>query len=252
MKGSICFKAWIISAAFIAILVFLTLFRFVFLSQYEIISLIPFSDNHENVKLSFVSSWGANDAKSAVISKLLSQFTADNPDVEVANNSVSDEDFLLKIKTDFASGNEPDLFAMKPGYNLYTFIERGMVADLTDTLGADSEWERSFDRSALYYVMINGRIYGLPIETVYLALFVNTDLFDEYNIQIPETYEQLKNAVVEFRKRGIIPIAYNALNEGSFIYQSIIAKIGGRREIEEAFINREISSCYAEAMKYME
>lgn len=57
--------------------------------------------------LRFISSWGGVDSKAETLKYVLTEFQKKNTDIEVVNESLFGEDFLPKIKTDFASGNNP-------------------------------------------------------------------------------------------------------------------------------------------------
>ena len=201
--------------------------------------------------LRFISSWGGVDSKAETLKTILSKFVADNPDIVVQNESLFGEDFLPKIKTDFASGNNPDVFGLWPGSDINALIKAGKVADLTGILDGDPAWKDSFSRDMWAYTTYEGKIYGLPVEVIFECLFVNTDLFEKYNVKIPQNYEELINAVELFKKHDIIPIAYNSLAEGTFLYQNVIAMLGGKEDAENPFENGGVKACYVDAMKYI-
>lgn len=199
----------------------------------------------EKVTIRFLNSWGGFDSNAAALKIIFNDFMDANHDIEIINDARFGDDFLPKLKTDFASGNAPDVFGIWPGSDMEALVRAGKAADLTDLLDADPAWKQSFNPDAWSYTTFDGRIYGLPVEIIYEALFVNQSLFDAYNVPIPETYEQLKQAVTIFRDNNMVPIAYNANPEGSYIYQNIIARLGGRQGVEG------ISECYVQAMRIM-
>jgi Bacterial extracellular solute-binding protein. len=98
--------------------------------------------------------------------------------------------------------------------------------------------------------MQNGKIYGLPVEITFEGLFINKDLFDRYNVKVPENYEDLKKAIVTFKNNNIIPIAYNCKPEGSYLYQNIVMSLDGKN-VENPFINGKIRDSYIKAMYIM-
>jgi raffinose/stachyose/melibiose transport system substrate-binding protein len=69
---------------------------------------------NEKITLRFINSWGGNDSKSDSLQAVLDKFMKDNPYVVVKNESMFGDDFLPKIKTDFASGNNPDVLVYGP------------------------------------------------------------------------------------------------------------------------------------------
>lgn len=204
-----------------------------------------------DLKLRFISSWGGVDSKAGTLQDILDKFMTGNPEIEVINESLFGEDFLPKIKTDFASGNDPDVFGLWPGSDIRALINAGKVADLTDVLSQDNEWENSFGKEAWSYTTFNDRIYGLPVEIIFECLFINRDLFERYNVKVPGNFDDLKQAVIEFKSHDVIPIAYNSLAEGTFIYQNILASLGSKQEVENPFSGGSVSRCYIDAMVYM-
>ena len=199
----------------------------------------------EQITIRFLNSWGGFDSNAEALKTIFQDFMEANPDVVIINDARFGDDFLPKLKTDFATGNAPDVFGIWPGSDMEALVEAGKAADLTDILNADPQWKESFNPEAWSYTTFDGRIYGLPVEIIYEALFVNQALFNAYGISIPRDYEQLKEAVVKFREHGVTPIAYNSNPEGTYIYQNIAASLGGRQGVEN------VDDCYVRAMRIM-
>lgn len=147
------------------------------------------------IKLRFISSWGGVDTKADPLQQVLNSFMEDNPDIEVLNESVYGDDFLHKLKTDFASGYDPDVFGLWPGSDIRALVEAGKVADITYLLEEDKAWKDTFGESEWQFTTYNGRIYGLPLEIIYECLFINRDIFVKYNVKVPRTYDDLKQAI---------------------------------------------------------
>lgn len=208
------------------------------------------TEEEQKITLRFISSWGGVDSRAEILQDLLDQFMVANKNIEVINESLFGEDFLPKIKTDFASGNDPDVFGLWPGSDIRTLIRVGRVADLTSLMDENPEWKNIFKASMLEYTTYDGKIYGLPVETIFEALFINVDLFNQYNVKVPENYEELKDAIVAFRSAGIDPIAYNSLAEGTYLYQNMVTLLAGK-EIAENPSHPEFGTYYKKALEYM-
>ncbi|NLK67919.1 MAG: extracellular solute-binding protein [Clostridiaceae bacterium] len=204
----------------------------------------------EKVTLRFISSWGGVDSKAETLQELFVSFTDENPDIEIVNESLFGEDFLPKIKTDFASGNNPDVFGIWPGSDIRALIQAGKVADLTELMQDNPEWKNAFKSSMFKYTTYDDRLYGLPFEIIFEALYINKDLFEKYNVPIPQTYDDLKLVVEIFRKNDIVPIAYNSLAEGTYLFQNIIASLAGK-EIAEDPTHPDFNLHFKKAMEYM-
>lgn len=195
--------------------------------------IVPSEDS--DITLRFICSWGGVDSKAETLKLVLSQFENRNPDITVVNESLFGEDFLPKIKTDFASGNDPDVFGLWPGSDIKKLVTVGKVADLTGLLTDDPEWKRQFNPDMWSYTTYNERIYGLPFEIIFECMFVNRDLFKKYNVKIPENFDELKEAVFIFNRNNIIPIAFNTEAEGTYFYQNLVPVVGGKDGTEVPF-----------------
>ena len=205
----------------------------------------------ETVTLRFINSWGGSDSKSETLKQLFEQFETENPDIQIVNESLFGEDFLVKLKADFASGNDPDVFGLWPGSDIRSLVAAGKVADITDDLAKDPDWKESFHDNMWDHTTFGGRIYGLPVELIFEALFINVDLFEAYGLDPPANFDELKNVVTVFRDNGIVPIAFNCKSEGTYIYQNMAMMLGGRKIIENPIENSSINKCYLDALYLM-
>ena len=65
--------------------------------------------------LRFINNWGDNDSYTEVLQGIFDDFMEENSGVKIINESMSGIEFITKLKIDFASGNEPDIFSIGPG-----------------------------------------------------------------------------------------------------------------------------------------
>lgn len=202
--------------------------------------------HNEEVTLRFMNSWGGADSNAKALQRIFDLFSKKYPNIIIKNEAMSGADFLTKLKIDFASGNDPDVFGIWPCSDMKILIDNNKAADLTDILENDPEWKSSFGKEAWSYSTFNDRIYGLPVEIIYEALFINTDIFKQYDVSPPKTFEDLCILVRLFSRKNIIPIAYNHQSEGTYIYQNIVAQLGGNEG------TRNNKKYYMDAMEKMD
>lgn len=205
----------------------------------------------QSTTLNLMTSWGGVDSKAGTLNEIILKFEKDNPSIKISNQSIFGDDYLPTLKAKFASGSAPDVFGLWPGSDINNLIKAGKVADITDILNQDRTWMDSFKQQSFSHTTYNNRIYGIPFELVFEGLFINKDLFTKYNVKEPVNYKELKDAITIFKQNGVIPIAYNSSPEGSYIYQNMIASLGGSQGVEEFIVNNKINKYYIEAMKYM-
>lgn len=71
-------------------------------------------------------------------------------------------------------------------------------------------------------------------------------------IKEPEDYKELLDAVEGFNKVGITPIAFNVTPEGSFLYQNIVARLGGKEWTENPLDSEgNIRESYVLGLNYL-
>lgn len=248
MKIRIKYLVYILVVILFIMMVPLTMsFKYMYGDSNEISS----DEDKDVVELVFSSSWAGTDTKTAGLRKIIEGFQEENKDIRIIDKSICGEEFLFTLKTDFAQGNDPDIFGLWPGSDIRNLVNAGKVADLTEVINEDKQWKNSFGKDAWGYDTIDNKIYGVPCEIIYEGLFLNRDLFQKYNVKVPSTYEELKDAVRIFNENDIIPISYNSTAEGTYIYQNIVSKIGGKKLTETPITNGKFNDCYVKGMYYM-
>jgi len=141
------------------LILFLLLFSSGCEQKNKILTLDNTTNNDKKITIRFSSSWAGTDVKVDTLNQILASFMKENPDINIINESLSGGDYLFKLKTDFVSGNEPDVFAIRPGKNISVLIASNKIVDLTPTLREDPEWVSSFDKSVWNYVTQNDKVY---------------------------------------------------------------------------------------------
>lgn len=204
----------------------------------------------EQLTLHFMSNWGEGDPRAKTLQQILDEYAEQNS-LTIINESMYGDDFFDNLKINFASSDDPDIFAASPNDDIASLIQAGKIISLDSFLKNDPKWLDGFKSGVLDYDMYEDKIYGVPLELVYQCLFINTDLFNEYNIPIPTTYDDLKLAILMFRREQVIPIAYNSLSEGAYLYENLITRLGSKSEIENNPKNIFPPDAYLDGIVYL-
>lgn len=210
------------------------------------------SQNDDVVEISIATSWCGNDTKAQALERIINDFERKNKNIKIKNRSRENDCFLFILKTDFAQGNDPDIFGLWPGSDITRLINAHKVMDLTGILNQDMKWKKNFYEDSLKEKVVDNKIYGVPLEIIYEGLFVNKDIFEKYNVKIPTTYDELLAAVDQLKAHKIIPIAYNTTSEGSYLYQNIVMKLAGKKVIENPIKDGRLDDAYIKGMEYMQ
>ena len=91
----------------------------------------------------------------------------------VPNNDYMDG---TRLPTAFASGEGPDLFIISPG-DFLRYYNGGVLLDLTPFI--EKEAKADFPETVIANRMVDGKIYGLPMEVEPMAMYYSVAAFEE-------------------------------------------------------------------------
>jgi multiple sugar transport system substrate-binding protein len=106
---------------------------------------------------------------------------------------VPNSDYMdgTKLPTAFAAGEGPDLFIISPG-DFLRYYNGGVLQDLTPFM--EQEAIDDFFPDVLATRMVDGKVFGLPMEVEPMAFFYSRAAWDEAGLtdsDIPQTWDQL-------------------------------------------------------------
>lgn len=156
--------------------------------------------------------WGIGES-AETMKPVIDEFEQENPHIKVNYIKQDPNDYRERLSVRTANGNGPDIFR-------YHNTWYPMISDILLPLPSETIEKSVFDET--YYnvaktdLVKKGTIYGIPLETDTLALFINTDLFNQAatdsgsEIPIPDTWQKFIDASTRLTKRddsGAIQIA---------------------------------------------
>ncbi len=138
------------------------------------------------------------------------------------------------VALDRARNNMDDLYLLNPDV-IKTLGEEGKLMDLS---GLDSAKNlRDVVKTAN---IVDGKLVAIPQEVVAYGLFINKDMFDEYNLSLPETPEEFLKCCKVFKENGVeTPVGANRWWLETFVLAQAYADLynGGNTEAEIAELN---------------
>ncbi|MEY8311295.1 extracellular solute-binding protein [Oscillospiraceae bacterium 42-9] len=159
-------------------------------------------------------------------------------DLTVAYKTYTAEDHQDKtyddVVLDRARSNMDDLYLLNPD----TVLALGEEGRLMDLSGLESAKNlREIVRTAN---TVDGKLVAIPQEVVAYGLFVNKDLFDQYQLDLPQTPEDFLECCRVFQENGIeTPVGANRWWLETFVFAQAYAGLynGGNTEAEIAALN---------------
>ena len=193
-------------------------------------------ETKDPVTLKLWTIWSSDtESNKAPFLKTLAEFKAQYPDITIELDQTEASAYNTKIKTAIAANEAPDVFYYNAGGLLKSFVESGKVLPLNDYIEPDV-----LDRilpGCLDNMTFNGRIYGLPYTLACSVLFCNTELFNKYDVKIPETWTELMTAIKTFKKAGITPMTVGGKDRWpTCIYIDLLfMRVAGYRATHDAY-----------------
>ncbi|WP_168735680.1 ABC transporter substrate-binding protein [Cohnella fermenti] len=196
------------------------------------------------VELTLAHGWTGEVAMAAAFEPAIDRFIASHDYITLNVETAPGNGIREKIVTEMAANDPPDVFLHWGARDTASYIANEKVADLTDLIAGDPELEGRYIDNAYDSVTYKGRIYGLPIEANMMNFLVNTKMFADAGIKVPETFDELKEAVKAFKAKGLIPIAANdgttraiLSNLNDQLYgESVRDRLIGKEEYDERLV----------------
>lgn len=126
------------------------------------------------------------------IQKTADSFVKENPDVNITIETFSWADFYTKWTTGLASNNVPDMSSALSSQVVEMIDAQALnsLDGLVDRIGRDKFYENALKEMT----GDDGKIYGVPLYSNTQAMWVRHDLLDKYNLEVPETWDELYEA----------------------------------------------------------
>lgn len=177
-----------------------------------------------------------NVARSAVDKTII--LAEEKLGVKVQYVTYTAEDYQDKtyddVTLDRARSNMDDMYLLNPD-TIRTLAEEGELRDLSG-LGCANNL-RDVVKAAN---VVDGKLVAIPQEVVAYGLFINKEMFDQYNLDLPETPEDFLECCSVFKENGIeTPVGANRWWLETFVLAQAYADLynGGNTEAEIAALN---------------
>lgn len=193
-------------------------------------------DSAGDKTVKFMHLWpeGSSAQHHKVVNEIIADFEEENDGVKIDLEVLSNEQYKDKIKVLSTSNELPDVgMTWAAGY-LEPYVGGDMFAPLDDVI--ESELSDSFVSGTAEAFAIDDQTYGLPLELNISTIFYNKQIFSEYDLEEPETLEELESVIQTLNDNGVEPIALGNRDAwtGSMWYMYLADRIGGAEVLTNA------------------
>jgi raffinose/stachyose/melibiose transport system substrate-binding protein len=171
-----------------------------------------------NVTLVVWDNW-TRDAEQAMIDQLDTQFQSAHPGVTIQREAYSTDDLGLTLPRELSQSNGPDVAMINQGLtNMAALVKAGLLLPLNDYADQYDWWSRygaglharnsvTDDGSKVG----SGKLYGMSVTSEVVAMFYNKDIFNQLNLQVPTTWDELETDLQTIKAGGLVPITFGNL-----------------------------------------
>ena len=151
------------------------------------------------------NSYNSDPEPRAVDEKLVAMWNEANPDQPIQHSIVNHEDFKQAIRAYLVAEPAPDVMTWFAGNRARFFIDRGLIMDISD-VWEEEGWNEDYPKGFRAMSEVDGNAYFLPSNWYWWAMFYRSSIFEEYDIDPPETWDDLLMACDTLSENGVIPI----------------------------------------------
>ncbi|WP_149096395.1 extracellular solute-binding protein [Paenibacillus terrae] len=161
-----------------------------------------------------------------MIKQIVSQYEQNHPNVKIELDSLNTDQQKLKLKTQAAAKEVPDITIVNPAAQMKPFVDAGLLAPLNGVADKDG-LKDTFQDGLLDYYSFDDKLYAFPDGNNIEVVFYNKELFEQAGIQkLPTTFDELITAVKALKAKGITPIAIGEKDSwtGSLLFMNILLR----------------------------
>lgn len=142
------------------------------------------------------------EAGREVLADLISAFEKSNKGIKIEEQGIDFSQYDTMLKTKLAGGDAPDLIMGRP--KMYAdLIRAGHIEPLTD-----AEFLKNVEPETLESMKVDGDIYAVPTNQGGMGIFYNKKVFEDNDIEIPKSHEELMYVAKKLEDEGITPFAH--------------------------------------------
>lgn len=174
-----------------------------------LLSVAAFTQADEQITLHFWHIW-PTEPMSEIVDEYIEIFEAEHPNIKIEATATQEVEYQnTKLRIAASNKSQGDVFFCYGGGYAKDYVDAGAVLPLDEYFEKYGIHDQILE-GTLVNGTYDGKIYGLPLKQSAGVLFCNQELFDQYGVKIPETWEEMMTAVKTFRENNVTPLILGA------------------------------------------
>ncbi|MEH0688484.1 extracellular solute-binding protein [Vibrio cholerae] len=149
-----------------------------------------------------INSDASDPAPKEAWAEIIKRFEQEYPDVTVKYNLYDHEAYKTTIRNWLVT-SPPDVVFWYAGNRMKTFVDRGLFEDVSD-IWTDNNMKQDFTAAAPA-MTVNGKQYGVPYTYYQWGIYYRKDIFEQYGIAEPKTWDDLLKASATLKENDVTP-----------------------------------------------
>ena len=162
------------------------------------------------VEITVVSPFHSEDGNRSNYVRAYQAYEAATGNTVADESAPSNEDWKVKVLTDFDEGREPDVLFYFTGADADRLVRSGKVVSISDVQKAYPDFAANMKSSMMPVSTANGRQYAVPVNGYWEGMFVNTKVLADCGLALPGedyTWEGFLSDCQTILEQGYIPVA---------------------------------------------
>lgn len=153
------------------------------------------------VEIDFFHRW-PNEPRKSFYDDKIKEFEAANPGVKINVDQVLNDSYKEKIRVLVSNDELPDIFTSWSDSFAENLVSSGRIMELNDILSDDTTWSGEVLESQFGGFTFDDVTYGVPFTVDGKAFFYNKEVFEQNNLEVPQTYEEFITVLEELQAAG--------------------------------------------------
>lgn len=175
-----------------------------------------------------MGSWRPEDVEQ--MNHILDRFNEQYPYITIRYDPTSAPEYNTALEAQLKEGTAPDVFYLRSYSISRVLYENGYLAPLGNLPGL----RENFDAAMLAaWTTDDGEPYGVPFIATSHGVYYNKDLFEELDVSVPYTWEDLLTTAQIIKDAGHIPIANTSGDSwtvAEIVFMNLVPNFIGGRE----------------------
>lgn len=179
----------------------------------------------QSVSLEVVTTFAGSDGNAQNYEKFCRMWQKQTGNTIIDRSVISDETFKMRVIGDFATGSEPDVLFFFIGADADSFVEADKVVSLDEIWEEYPDFAANLDVKKIPTSMVDGKIYAIPVNGYWEAMFVNTTVLKAAGVEMPGrdyTWEQFLADCEQIKNAGYTPIATALGNIPHYLWEAAV------------------------------